>query len=65
MSTENWAEERDRLRQLLSDYESGKITHFDEVDDGAVKPATTDEHIASIRERLAALEDRLGSRDKA
>ena len=60
MSTENWAEERDRLRQLLSDYESGKITHFDEVDDGAVKPATTDERIASIRERLAALEDRLG-----
>jgi hypothetical protein len=64
VSTENWAEERDRLRQLLSDFESGKITHFDEGDDGAVKPATTDERIASLRQRLAALEDRLGNDDE-
>ena len=65
VSTENWTEERDRLLELLRDYESGKITHFDEVDDGAVKPATTDDHIAGIRQRLAALEERLGSSDKS
>ena len=64
MSTENWAEERDRLRQLLSDLESGKISRFDDGDKDAVKPATKDEHIASIRQRLAALDDRLGSNDK-
>ncbi len=65
VTTENWAEERDRLMELLRGYESGKITHFDENDDGAVKPATSEEHIASIRQRLAALDDRLGSNDKA
>jgi hypothetical protein len=60
VSTENWAEERDRLRALLSDFESGKGAEF-EIDDGdAVKPATNDERISLIRKRLAALEDRLG-----
>ena len=63
MSTENWAEERDRLRALLSDYESGKISHFDEGDDDAVRPATADDRVATIRERLAALEGRLGHSD--
>jgi hypothetical protein len=64
VSTENWAEERDRLRALLGDYDSGKITHFDEGDDGAVRPATTDDQVAVIRERLAALEERLGDSDE-
>ena len=60
MSTENWAEERDRLRALLSDFEAGKGDDF-EIDDGdAVKPATDDERILIIRKRLAELDDRLG-----
>ena len=63
MTTENWAEERDRLRALLSALESGETTHFDKGDGDAVVPATNEERIATIRERLAALEERLGSAD--
>lgn len=65
MSTENWAEERDRLRALLSALESGDVTHLDKDDGDVVKPATIDERIARTRQRLAALEDRLGSDDQA
>jgi hypothetical protein len=63
VSTESWAEERDRLRALLGDLEAGKDAAFD-IDDGdAVTPATAEERILFVRKRLAALEDRLGSSD--
>ena len=63
MSSENWTEERERLLELLRDYEAGKITRFDDVDNGAVKPATTEERLATIKQRLAALDQRLDSKD--
>jgi hypothetical protein len=63
VSSENWAEERDRLRALLRDYESGKISRFDEIGDAAVQRPTTAERIATIKQRLAALDERLDSGD--
>ena len=61
VSTENWAEERERLSEQLRKYESGEITDFD--DDGAghlVSRETTAERAANMMERLAILEARLG-----
>ena len=63
MSTEIWAQERERQLELLRDYESGKITPFDEIGDAAVKRPTTAERIAAIKQRLAALDARLDSAD--
>ncbi|MFL6728236.1 MAG: hypothetical protein ACJ8FS_17235 [Sphingomicrobium sp.] len=61
MSAENWHEERDRLVQLLKAIESGKITHVDEEDLRQLQ-ATNPENIASLKERLAQLNARLGDR---
>ncbi len=63
MTSENWTEERERLLGLLRDYEAGKITRLDEIDDGAVKRPTTEERLAIIRQRLAALDARLNNKD--
>lgn len=59
MSAENWHEERDRLVLLLEAVESGKVTHIDE-DDLRQLQATNLENIASLKERLAKLNARLG-----
>ena len=45
------------------DYEAGRITRLDQVDDGAVRPATTEERLAAIKLRLAELDQRLDSKD--
>ena len=59
MSTENWHEERARLRRLLKGIESGKITHIDE-DDLRQLQAASPKNIALLKERLAQLNARLG-----
>ena len=59
MSAENWNEERDRLVLLLEAVESGKVTHIDE-DDLRQLRATNLENVASLKERLAKLNARLG-----
>ena len=59
VSAENWHEERDRLVLLLKAIESGKITHIDE-DDLRQLQATNLENVASLKERLAKLNARLG-----
>ena len=59
MSAENWHEERDRLVRLLHAIESGEITHIDEEDLRQLQ-ATNPENIASLKERLAKLNARLG-----
>lgn len=59
MSAENWHEERDRLVLLLEAVESGKVTHIDE-DDLRQLQATNLENVASLKERLAKLNARLG-----
>ena len=47
-----WLEqERAPLEDILSDYESGKVTHYAEDDAG--KSDVTAQRIESIRERLA------------
>lgn len=59
VSAENWHEERDRLVLLLEAVESGKVTHIDE-DDLPQLQATNLENVASLKERLAKLNARLG-----
>lgn len=59
MSAENWHEERDRLQRLLKAIESGKVTHVDAKDVRELQ-ATTPENIAALKDRLAALNARLG-----
>jgi len=59
VSGENWHEERDRLVQLLEAIESGEVTHIDE-DHRRQLQATNPENIATLKERLAELNARLG-----
>ena len=59
--SENWHEERERLRALLHSYETGKLTHFNEDEHGQLRRETTAERIESVKRRLAALEERLGN----
>jgi hypothetical protein len=61
VSTENWAEERDRLVRLLVGIESGRITHVNAEDIRQLQ-ATNPLNIAALRERLAELNRRLGPR---
>jgi hypothetical protein len=57
---ENWHEERDRIADLLNGIESGAITHVDE--DGLRQLQALDAHnLERIKERLATLNERLGS----
>jgi hypothetical protein len=63
VSTENWAEERDRLVRLLAGIESGTITHVDEEDLRQLQ-ATNPQNIAALKERLAELNSRLGRTDE-
>jgi hypothetical protein len=60
VSTEIWADERERLVKLLRDYESGKITHLDEDETGQLRGETTAERIAAVKHRLAELDAKLG-----
>jgi hypothetical protein len=60
VSTEIWADERERLVKLLRDYESGKITHLDEDETGQLRRETTAERIAAVKHRLAELDAKLG-----
>ena len=59
MSTENWAEERERLAKLLEDIDAGNITHVDEAGTDQLWP-TNEGNIAALRARLAELKSRLG-----
>lgn len=63
MTSENWTEERERLLGLIHDYETGKVLPLDEVDDGLIKRATTEQRLGVIKQRLAALNDRLNNKD--
>ena len=58
MSTENWAEERDRIVKLLEAIEAGTVTHIDE-DQLRQLQATTEDNVAALRARLAQLNRRL------
>jgi hypothetical protein len=60
VSTENWAEERERLVRLLAAIESGRITHVDEEELRQLQ-ATSPQNIAALKKRLAELNKRLGS----
>jgi hypothetical protein len=59
LSAENWHEERDRLIRLLEAVQSGKITHIDEAELRELQ-ATSPANIELLKERLAALNARLG-----
>ena len=59
MSTENWAEERERLVRLLAGIDSGSITHVNEEDLRQLQ-ATNPRNIQSLKQRLAELNGRLG-----
>jgi hypothetical protein len=63
VSTENWAEERERLVRLLEAIESGKITHVDE-EDLLQLQATNEQNIAALKGRLAELNTRLGTKNE-
>jgi hypothetical protein len=63
VSTENWAEERERLVMLLRAIESGRITHVDEQDLRQLQ-ATNPRNITALKERLAQLNIRLGSNNE-
>jgi hypothetical protein len=58
VSTENWAEERDRIVKLLEAIEAGTVTHIDE-DELRQLQATTEDNVAALRARLAQLNRRL------
>jgi hypothetical protein len=62
VSTENWAEERERLVRLLAAIESGAITHVDE-EDLLQLQATNPRNIAALKQRLEDLNRRLGEND--
>ena len=47
MSTENWAEERQRLTKLLEGIDAGNITHLDQDGTGELRP-TNDSNIAAL-----------------
>ena len=61
MSTENWAEERERLVKLLQAVDTGNITHVDQDGTDQLRP-TDEKNVAALRARLAELNDRLGKR---
>lgn len=61
MSAENWHEERNRIVELLEAIESGKVTHIDEENLRQLAPINP-KNIASLRERLAQLNARLGDK---
>lgn len=63
VSTENWAEERERLVRLLAAIESGRITHVDQEDFRQLQAASP-RNIAALKERLAELNTRLGLNDQ-
>ena len=58
---EKWLEqERELLENILADYESGRVAHFDEDQTGKPDRNVTGERIASIRERLAHVCRKIG-----
>ena len=61
VSTENWAEERERLAKLLGGIDAGNITHVDQGGTDQLRP-TSENNIAALRARLAELKSRLGER---
>jgi len=62
VSTEKWADERERIVSLLAAIESGTVTHVD--DDEDVRQATNPQNIAALKKRLAELNNRLGPTHK-
>jgi hypothetical protein len=58
VSTENWAEERDRIVKLLEAIEAGTVTHIDQ-DQLRQLQATNENNVAALRARLAQLNRRL------
>jgi hypothetical protein len=60
VSGETWHEERQRLRQLLQAIESGEVTHIDA--DGQQLQATSPSNLATLEERLAVLNARIGDK---
>ena len=59
MSTENWAEERERLVRLLEGVDIGNVTHVDQDGTDQLRP-TNENNVAALRARLAELNKRLG-----
>jgi len=59
VSTENWAEERERLVRLLEGVDIGNVTHVDQDGTDQLRP-TNENNVAALRARLAELNKRLG-----
>lgn len=58
MTTESWAEERDRLIKLLRDIDAGRTTHIDQGGLRTLEP-TNEKNLRALRARLADLNRRL------
>jgi hypothetical protein len=52
-------EELERLQRLLSKYESGQITHYDEDERGLLRHDTTAERRERMKARIAEIERKL------
>ncbi|MEO6359578.1 MAG: hypothetical protein ABIO43_03260 [Sphingomicrobium sp.] len=59
MTTENWMEERGRLREQVARLESGEADHFDDGQTGSLGTDTTADQIARMKDRLSELDVRL------
>ena len=59
------AAERDRLQKLLDAYESGRLTHQGENDQGELKRNVTPDRADNVRARIARLDQILAEGDDA
>jgi len=59
MSKDEWTNERERLLDVLAAFERGNRA-FDEDERGELTRDVTDERIASLNERIAYLDTKLG-----
>jgi hypothetical protein len=56
-----WRAERERLANLLKNYESGSVTHLDDNSRGEFGRETTAGRISTLKERIAYLDEKLES----
>jgi len=52
--------ERERLQGLLDQYESGKVTHYDEDHKGELNRDTTAEQCDNLKRRIGELDRKIG-----
>jgi len=56
---ERWRKDRETLIRVLRDFETGRLAHPGEDEEGDLDLDTTDERIASIKRRIADLDAKL------